>query len=204
MVTSCGYRKNKICPLDNETPRPPFYSFDAYHWCTCYTILLLCILFINKNEKVLHDTLVINVGHLSHFLSRSFRIYAHIKLKGLLGMTPIWVFIFVWSSVSRGSWFNFLFYILKNIFLSIFIRIQRKLKHIIGWLYVSISLSHMLMPSETVGICGKSVVYCTHSCLHDSIQLGNETSLVFFSAFNSFCNLFVLFFVKISRQHSVT
>ena len=95
MVTSCGYRKNKISQLDNETPRPPFYSFEAYHGCICYTILLLCILFINKNEKVLHDTLVINVGHLSHFLSRSFRIYVHIKLKGLLGMTPIWVFIFV-------------------------------------------------------------------------------------------------------------
>ena len=51
--------------------------------------------------------------------------------------------------------------------------------------------------SQTDGICGKSVILCTHFCLHDSIQLRNKMSLVFFSVFNSFYDFFV-FLVNIT------
>ena len=39
----------------------------------------------------------------------------------------------------------------------------------------------------------KGVEYCTHFCLHGSIQLEKETSLVFFGAFNLFTDFFGIF-----------
>ena len=53
--------------------------------------------------------------------------------------------------------------------------------------------------SKTVGICGiKCCMMHTDFCLHDRIQLGKKTSLVFLSAFE-FVKMFATFLVKLSR-----